>query len=310
MDLLAQMATFVRVVEGKSLSAAARAQRLSLAAVSRQLQALESDLGTTLVVRSTRRLHLTDAGHQWYGHCLRVLRDVEEARTAMQGTDVPRGTLVVSASLTFGAVVVLPMLTALSERHPELTVDLRLEDQIIDLVGEGVDVALRAGSAPPDSTAYLAPQISTMRRVLVASPRWLRKHGTPRQPRDLERAACLVQVTSAGKTIQWALSRKDDRTIVEVHGRLRTSAPMALRDLAVAGSGIAYVPDWLVIDDLAQGRLRRVLPGWSSDPVAAWAVHRRELRSAAKLRVFLDALRQSVPVVADDPRDAGGRRSG
>lgn len=299
MDLLTQMATFARVVEGKSLSAAARAQRLSLAAVSRQLQALESELGTILVVRSTRRLHLTEAGHQWYAHCLRVLRDVEDARSAMRGADVPRGTLVVSASLTFGSVVVLPMLPVLAERHPELVIELRLEDHLVDLVAEGVDVALRAGSLPPDSTAFLAPKIASMRRVLVAAPRWLRKHGTPRQPRDLARARGLMQVTPAGRSIPWVLVRGDERITAEAPARLRTSAPVALRDLAVAGAGIAYLPDWLVSEDLAQGRLRRVLPGWSSEPLSAWAVHRRELRGAAKLRVFLDALRSSIPSVAD-----------
>jgi DNA-binding transcriptional LysR family regulator len=289
------MATFVRVVEGKSLSAAARAQRLSLAAVSRQLQALEAELGTSLVVRSTRRLHLTDAGEQWYAHCVRVLRDVEDARAAMRGADVARGTLVVSSGVTFGALVVVPMLPALAERHPELTVDLRLEDQLVDLVGEGVDVALRAGSAPPDSTAYLAQQIFSMRRVLVAAPKWLRKHGTPRQPSELATARCLVQVTPAGTAVGWSLVKGAERVVIEVDGRLRTNAPLALRELAIAGAGIAYVPEWLVEDDLVGGRLRRVLPAWSSDPIPAWAVHRRELRGAAKLRAFLEALPRVAP---------------
>jgi DNA-binding transcriptional LysR family regulator len=116
MDLLAQMATFVSVVEGKSLSAAARAQRLSLPAVSRQLQALEADLGTSLIVRSTRRLHVTDAGLQWYEHCRRTLRDIESARDAVRGSKAVRGMLVVSASLTFGSEVIVPRLHGLLER--------------------------------------------------------------------------------------------------------------------------------------------------------------------------------------------------
>jgi DNA-binding transcriptional LysR family regulator len=295
MDLLAQMSTFVRVVEGKSLSAAARAQRLSLAAVSRQLQALESELGSTLVVRSTRRLHLTEAGERWYAHCVRVLREVEQARASMRGDDVPRGTLVVSASLTFGSLVVVPLLGALAERHPQMVIDLRLEDQLVDLVSEGVDVALRAGSPPPDSTAYFARPIFSMTRVLVASPKWLRKHGTPRKPEDLGAATCLVQVTPAGTLVRWALQRGEARATIEIRGNIRCNAPMALRDLAMAGAGIAYVPDWLVAQDLAQGRLRRVLPQWSSDPIAAWAIHRSELRGAAKLRAFLDALPSRAP---------------
>src|SRR5687767_11766775 len=144
MDLLAQMETFVRVVDGKSLSAAARAQRLSLPAVSRQLRALEAELGATLIVRSTRRLHVTDAGRQWYAHCVRILRELEDARAAVGGERGVRGTLLVSASFTFGSVVIVPLLARLAQRHPQLIVDLRLEDHLVDLVAEGVDVAVRA----------------------------------------------------------------------------------------------------------------------------------------------------------------------
>jgi DNA-binding transcriptional LysR family regulator len=293
MDLLAQMATFVSLVEGKSLSAAARAQRLSLPAVSRQLRALELDLGASLVVRSTRRLHVTDAGQAWYERCRRILREVDDARAAVSGKKGVHGRLVVSTSLTFGTSVIVPRLTMLSDRHPHLLVDLRLEDQLVDLVGEGVDVAVRAGSPAPDSTALIAHPILTMHRVLVASPRWLRKHGTPREPEQLDRHACLIQVTPAGTVIPWTLRKADtseDTRTFEVHGRLRTNAPSALRDLAIDGAGIAYLPDWLVTDALEAGVLRRVLPGWSSAPITAWAIHRRELRGAPRLRAFLDAL--------------------
>jgi len=215
------MATFVSVVEGKSLSAAARAQRLSLAAVSRQLRALEVDLGASLIVRSTRRLHVTDAGVQWYEYCRRTPRELEDAREAIRGSKAVRGTLVVSASLTFGSEVIVPQLARLTEQHPGLSIDLRLEDQIVDLVGEGVDVAIRAGSPPPDSTAVLADPIAQVTRVLVAAPR---------------------------------------------------------------------LPDWLVAPSLAQNKLRRVLPDWSSLPITAWAIYRSELRGNARLKVFLEAL--------------------
>lgn len=291
MDLLAQMATFVSVVDGKSLSAAARAHRVSLPAVSRQLRALEEELGVSLIVRSTRRLHVTDAGRRWYEHCARVLREVEEARASVRGTKEVHGTLVVSASLTFGLVVVLPRLPKLAERHPQLSIHLRLEDHLVDLVGEGVDVAIRAGSPPPDSTAYVAHPLVTMDRVLVAAPRWLRKHGTPREPELLARRPCLVQITLAGAVIKWRLRREggEERTI-DVHGQLRSNAPVALRDLAIAGAGVAYLPDFLVAGDLAAGRLRRVLPEWSSPTWRAVAIHRAELRGVPRLRAFLEAM--------------------
>lgn len=291
MDLLAQMATFVRIVDGKSLSAAARAQRRSLAAVSRQLRALEAELGASLIVRSTRRLRVTDAGHQWYAHCVRVLRELDEARATIGGGRGVRGNLVVSASLSFGLHFVVPRLAGLAERHPHLVVDLRLEDQLVDLVAEGVDVALRAGSPPPDSTAFVAQRVVGMDRILVAAPRWLRKHGAPRAPAQLARQACLVQVTAAGQIVRWRLCRGDADETVEVRATVRSNAPVALRALAVDGAGIAYLPDWLVADDLAVGRLHRVLPGWASPSIPAWAIYRAELRGAPRLRAFLDALR-------------------
>lgn len=293
MDLLAQMATFVRVVEGQSLSAAARAQRLSLPAVSRQLRALEAELGASLIARSTRRLRVTDAGQEWYEHCRRVLRQVEEARQAVRGKRGVHGRLVVSASLTFGSTVIVPRLPALAQRHPELVVDLRLEDQLVDLVGEGVDVAVRAGSPPPSSTSVVAQPIFGMRRVLVAAPRWLRKHGAIKRPEQLAARSCLIQVTPSGTTIPWSLTPEDDAEaphVVDARGQLRTNAPSALRELALRGMGVAYLPDWLVAPDLKTGRLKRVLPRWSSAPITAWAIYRAELRGAPRLRAFIDAL--------------------
>lgn len=295
MDLLAQMATFVRIVDGKSLSAAARAQRVSLAAISRQLRNLEAELGAPLIVRSTRRLHVTDAGRQWYASCVRILRELDEARGAIAGGDEVRGSVVISASLTFGMFQLVPRLTKLAERHPHLTVEVRLEDQLVDLVAEGVDLAVRAGSPPPDSTAFLAQPLLAMRRVIVASPRWLRKHGTPRTPAQVAERPCVVQVTPAGATIRWLLQEiTEPAQTITPAGVIRSNAPSALRQLALDGAGAAYLPDWLVADDVAAGRLRRVLPAWASPPITAWAVYRSELRGSPRLRAVLDAL----------PRDA------
>ena len=290
MNLLDQMTTFVRVVDGKSLSSAARALRLSLPAVSRQLQALESDLGASLIVRSTRRLRVTEAGQRWYEHCVRVLREIEEAKSSVRPSRTARGTLVVSASLSYGLVIVIPRLAALSEAHPHLVIDLRLQDQLVDLVGEGIDVALRAGSPPPDSTAYFATPFATMTRILVAAPAWSRKH-LVRAPHQLAKLPCLVQITPAGTQIRWQLQRGDEALEVAVEGPIRSSAPIALRELAVAGVGIAYIPEVLVAEELARGRLKRILPDWASPPIAAHAVYRAGMRGDPRLQAFLAALR-------------------
>jgi DNA-binding transcriptional LysR family regulator len=292
-NLLEQMTTFVSVVDGKSLSAAARARHLSLPAVSRQLRALELELGASLIVRSTRRLHVTDAGRAWYERCKRVLHELEEGRAAARNTRSVSGRLVISAPLTFGASVIVPRLPKLAAQHPHLVIDLRLEDQLIDLVAEGVDVAVRAGSPPPDSTAFVAHALFSMQRILVAAPRWLKRHGTPREPDQLTGHDSLIQVTPAGIVVPWSLGLDGGREgprVIEVHGRLRSNAPSALRDFALQGAGVAFLPEWLVAEDIDRGRLRRVLPRWSSSPITAWLIHRAELRGAPRIRAFLDAM--------------------
>jgi DNA-binding transcriptional LysR family regulator len=158
------------------------------------------------------------------------------------------------------------------------------------LLGENVDVALRAGPLPPDSTAFVAHRIAMMRRVLAASPRWLRKHGAVHEPEQLSGKDCLIQIALGGELVRWTLHRGSEQRTVAVSGHIRTNTPTALRTLAVDGLGIALLPEWIIAEDLAANRLRTVLPEWSSAPVAAWAIHRAELRGNARVRAFLDAL--------------------
>ena len=288
MDLLAQMTTFVRVVEGGSLSSAARSQRLSLAAVSRQLRALEDDLGATLVARSTRRLRITDAGQAWYAHCVRILREVDDARSSMHDERRVAGKLVVSASYAMADEYVVPRLPELLARHPRLEIDLRIEDQLVDLVGDGVDVALRGGAPPPDTTAFVAHPLARFPRIVVASPAYLGKRKIAK-PEELARHACLVQL-APGRLVPWTLRRDEREITVDVRGPIRATTPRVLRDLAVLGIGIAFLPDWLVAPEIGKKKLVRVLDGWASSPIAAWAIHRTEHRGSPKIAALLDAL--------------------
>ena len=289
MDLLAQMATFVRIVDLGNLSAAARAARLSLPAVSRQLRALEDDLGASLVVRTTRRLKVTEEGRQWYAHCARILGDVAAARAAIGGGDV-HGTLTVSVPVSLGLSQVVPRLAALQRGRPGLAIDLRLEDHFVDFVADGVDVIVRGGAPPPDSATVIAHPLLRFPRVAVASPAYLRRRGAPRDPAALAGHDCLVQLGANAPLRTWHLRRGDDERAVDVAGRLRATAPLALREAARAGLGIALLGDWLVADDLARGTLRRVLPAWASPPITAWAIYRVEARSSPRVRAFLDGM--------------------
>src|SRR5258706_10020669 len=185
MDLFGQMQTFVRVVESGGITAAARQLPRSPAAVSRQLSALEAHLGAQLLSRNTRNATLTDAGRNYYARCLRVAREVEEARHAVRGSAAMDGALIVSAPVSLGLARISPHLPALLARHPGLRIDLRLEDRLVDLAGEGVDVAIRSGVDPPDSSSLVARPLFTYRRRLVASPDYLARKGSPASASDL-----------------------------------------------------------------------------------------------------------------------------
>ena len=288
MDLVEQMRTFVRVVDAGSLSSAARGRGLSLAAVSRQLGALEDDLGAKLLVRTTRRLQITPAGQRWYAHCTRLLRDLDGARADVDDRGEPRGTVVLSAPITLGMAYVVPKLAQLARAFPRLEVTLRLEDHVVDLVADGVDIAVRGGIAPPDSPSIIAHEVVAFRRIAAASPAYLARRGTPKHPRDLERHDGLVQQNLAAAFTQWRFERGDEAIDVKPRVRLGSTAPLVLRDWAIAGAGIAVLPEWLVTD--TGKSLRPLLEGWTTPVIRAWALHRTEVRGSPRIRAVLAAL--------------------
>jgi len=291
MDLLAQMRTFVRIAETGSLSRAARSLRLSLAAVSRQLSSLERELGAPLVLRTTRRLALTDAGRAYHAEVVRVLGAVERAEQTVRGSRRVAGRVVVSVGVSLGLHTVVPLLPRLAEHHPGLVVDLLLEDRNQDLVQDAVDLAVRVGETLVDSTSVVAQRLGSFRRILVASPGYLDGRGAPRSAAELARHAALVQPQLEAGAGVWVLAGEGRVETVRVESRVACNAPLALRELAVAGLGIALLPDWLVATDLATGRLRRVLPTLGSPEVPVTALYRVEQRGWPRLRPVLDALR-------------------
>jgi DNA-binding transcriptional LysR family regulator len=286
MDLLAQMEMFVRVVETGRLSAAARVLGLSVPAVSRQLRALETELGTSLIARSTRHLRVTDAGQLWHAHCTRILRDVEEARrsVAPRGVD---GTLVVSASVTFGMHYLIPKLPPLLRKHPGLKLDLRLEDSPVDLVADHVDLILRTGLPVHESASLIARPLAQFPRVVVAAPSYLRARGTPQDPAALPGHDAIVQLSAAGPLDAWHFERDSKQLAINVRSRLRLSTPLAIRDAARAGLGLAWLPEWLITEDVAAQRLRLLLAKWKSPSATAWALYRVETRGSALIQAFL-----------------------
>jgi DNA-binding transcriptional LysR family regulator len=286
--MFAHMATFVRIVETGSLSAAARALRRSIPGISRQLSRLEHELGATLVKRSTRRLQITEIGQSWYAHCVRILSEVDAARASVNTERAARGLLTVSAPVSLGLAHVMSRIPAILRRHPGLHVDLRLEDHLVEPVTSGIDIVVRAGFAPPDSTALVAHPLLTFHRTVVAAPSYLLARGEPSDAAALARHECLVQLGGAGPLASWHLVRDGDEHVIQVHGALRLSAPVAIREAALSGLGIAFAPEWLVAADIAEGRLRRILTSYTSHPITAYALYRAELRRAPRIRAFVE----------------------
>ena len=288
MDLLSHMATFVRVIDAGSLSSAARSLNVSLAAVSRQVGALEKETGTPLIMRSTRKQTVTEAGRRFYDQCVRVLREVDAARAVVKSGTGVEGVLTLSVPVTLGLERILPSIPALLAKHAGLRVDMRFEDRMVDIVGEGVDVAIRGGGMLPESTSFVARQLFSYPRVVVASPRYLERRGVPRAPHDLVKHDVLQHASAASpSTTSWRFRKGTEESSIRLDWVFRTNLIYALRDAAVAGIGVAHLPDWLVAREIEAGELRLLLADYRSEPLTVSAVFRRELRNSARVRALL-----------------------
>lgn len=287
MDFLGRAETLVRVVETGSLSKAARARRLSLAAVSRQIASLEAEVGATLLARTTRRLTLTEAGRRFHEHAVRMVHESEAARASVRTERAVRGRLVVVASVTFGTLRIVPELPALLAKHPALDVELRLEDRETDVIGEGVDLAIRANMVLPDSTRLVAQPLATYERVLVGAPSYLRRAGTPRTVAALARHAVVLGTRVASS---WTFGTET----VAVMPRLRIDTMLGIRSAVVGGLGLAILPDFTVHAELAAGTVRRLLPNAPLSKISTHALYRVEAKGLPRIEAVVAHLRATL----------------
>lgn len=288
------MTIFSRVVACGSLSAAAREVGLSPAMVSRRLAALEARLGVRLVNRTTRSLSLTDEGAAYHDACARILAEIDEANgVAAAGRAEPQGVLKVTMPASFGHKHVAPLVPAFAARYPKVQLALSLSDRRVNLVEEGFDVAIRI--AELEDSSLSARRLAPNRRVVCASPDYLRRHGTPRTPQDLARHDCLVASWEQGFAMTWEYRGPDGKQgAVRVTGRYACDNWEVLREWALAGLGVALKSTWDVCAHLEDGSLVPLCPGYTfGTDVAIYAVypHRRYL--PAKTRVFIDFLADS-----------------
>lgn len=285
MNDLNDLRIFVRVVEAGSFTAAAEALGLSKSYASRRVRTLEDQLGARLMDRTTRRLSLTEAGRAFYEQAaphLEGLAEAERAVSALQSA--PRGTLRLAAPSSFGLRWLQPALHAFMARWPELRVEVSYDDRQVDVIADGFDLAIRGGRLA--DTSLVARKLAPMTGVVVASPAYLARAGTPDHPSELTRHACLDYAV-ASTVPRWWLSGPDGEVSVEVDARLVADNGQALVAAAVAGLGVAYQPDFLVRDELRAGRLVRLFPGWATWQGAFHAVypHRRHLSPKVRLMV-------------------------
>jgi DNA-binding transcriptional LysR family regulator len=285
------MSVFAKVVQAGSLSAAARDLGFSAAAVSRKLSSLEARLGVRLLNRTTRRLSLTDEGASYHEACTRILAEIAEAEGEAAARRVePQGVLKVAMPASFGHLHVAPLIPRFAARFPQVYLALSLSDRMVNVIEEGYDLAIRIAELEDSSLA--ARRLAPNRRVVCASPEYLRRHGTPRTPDDLARHNCL---TAPDFQMNWEYKGPDGRRgAVRVSGRYACDNWEVLRDWAVAGLGVALKSTWDVHRHIGEGSLVALLPGYDfGTDVAIYAVypHRRHL--PAKTRVFIDFLAES-----------------
>lgn len=260
MDKLLALKMFVAAVDAKGFSAAARGLDLATSSVTRMVDALEQELGTVLLNRSTRQVTVTEAGAAYYQSARQVLEYLAEAdASVMDGGDEPSGPLRVSVPTAFGRRMISPHIGTLLARHPRLELDITLTDEIVDLLGERVDLSIRLGVAAP-MDGVVAKPLGEFRRHVVASPAYLAERGTPAQPLALAEHDCLRFNYGAARQV-WTFHGPEGEVRVPVRGRLRSNNIEVLREVALAGSAVALLPDWLVDDDIAAGRLLSLFPG-------------------------------------------------
>ena len=288
MDRLQALRTFVAVVESGSLSAAASSLGVSLPTVSRTLAALERELGTRLVARTTRGLTETDGGRLYYDRCRRLLEDLRLADAAVQShSKVPTGELRVTAPVTFGRRHVASCVAPFLEKYPRLSIYLLLTDRYESLVEQRLDLAIRVAALPDRNLTAI--RLGYVQRAVVGSPQYFERHPPPVHPRELGRHECL-HFTHYLRADEWTFQEQGQEIAVRVRGRLRTNNQEALVDAALAGAGLAVLPMWLVRDELERGRLQRVLTEFERPRTPVHAVLPTKGAPPNKVRAFVDFL--------------------
>lgn len=283
------MNVFVKVVEQGSFARAAERMDLSTSAVSRHVAELESHLDTRLLNRTTRRISLTESGQAFYERTLQLLADLEEAEAAASSsTATPRGTIRLTCSINFGVKHLAPAMGCFQARYPAVLFDISVSDRFVDLVEEGLDLAIRIGDI--GNPNLIARKIGEMRLVTCASPAYLKRHGTPRRPEDLLRHNCLTYEYAPVRN-QWPFRDKGGNDLkVRIAGSVHGNNGELLAAIAAEGVGIAFEPDFIVSPLIKAGKLTPILKHYQPSPYPIYAIYPSRRHLSAKVRSFVDFL--------------------
>lgn len=290
MDRIGDLNLFLRVLDLGSISAAARSLDLSVAVASQRLQRLERSLGVRLLHRTTRQLRPTPEGIALAEQGRPLVEDLEVLTSNLSNTaKAVSGTLRVTLPATFGRQYISPLLPEFMSRHPRLRLHIDLSDQMRDLVSEGLDLAIRIGTLK--DSELVATRLASNRRVLCASPEYLRRHGVPKKPEDLAKHECLLMAVSRDSSDTWHLRGTDgNETTVRVQSRLKSNLGEVIRDAALGGLGISLHSTWHVCEDLRAGRLKQVLPDYHLPESAIYAVMPERRMVLPRVRAFVEFL--------------------
>ena len=282
MDKLLWMRCFVRAVETGSFSAVARELEIGQPNVSRHVAALEKSLGTRLLHRSTRQMVATPEGQRYYTQARHALDIIAQAESEAHGTENPHGLLRIACAESVGVEIVIPALPAFLHRYPNVDVELRLGDAYIDLVAEGVDIAIRGGKLR--DSALRARRIGTSDRICVASATYLKQRGVPMQPSDLTQHECIIYTLLASGSGSWPFKDGD----VHVSGRVRLNSLDGIRRAALQDLGIAYLPAWMIASELQTGQLEALLTEHAAPRTAVNVLYSAERLLPKRAAVFIE----------------------
>lgn len=291
MDKLLALKMFVQAVDSKGFSSAARQLGLATSSVTRMIDGLEAELGAVLLNRSTRQISLSDAGAAYYLKAREVLNAVAEADASVTDRgELPAGHLRISVPVALGHRLIAPHIASLLKRYPQLVLDMTLSDDIVELLGERVDLAIRLGSAAVMDGVVSRP-VGHFRRRVVASAGYLNAHGFPEHPMDLMQHECL-RFSYGPKQQVWTFLKEGEETRVPIEGRFKSNNAEVLREVALAGGGVALLPDWLVNEDIGSGDLTSVFESFVINPndasSAISALYLPNHRGSKRVNAFID----------------------